>query len=139
MGVIIRNHEGDILAAKCFYSRGCLKPTDAKALAAMEATQICCELGYDWIKFVGDVKLIVEAVNSDEQDWSKKGHIIDAIHSSVRTFSHWTFSHVNGEANWVAHELATLATTPNKDELWFSDPPTCIQKLIVSKKSVLPT
>ena len=40
-----------------------------------------------------------------EQDWSRKRHIIDAIQSNARTFSHWTFTHIRREANKIAHEL----------------------------------
>lgn len=138
MGVIVRNSAGDLMAARCCSRMGYLEPTDAEALAALEATQICRNLGYDWVKFVGDAKAIVEGVNSDEQDWSKKGNIIDGIRSTVQGFTHWTFSHFHREANQVAHELARLAITQNRDELWFSNPPNCIQRLIASEKGVIP-
>ena len=36
-----------------------------KPLQPWKATKICCELGYDRIKVVGDAKSVVEAVNSN--------------------------------------------------------------------------
>jgi hypothetical protein len=47
----------------------------------------------------------VDVVNSDEQDWSRKGHITNGIRANVQTFEHWTFTHTSREANQVAHEL----------------------------------
>jgi ribonuclease HI len=91
-------------------STGFLEPIDAEALVALEATQLCYKLGYGWISFVGDAKSVVDVVTSEEQDWSRKGRITDAIRSHVRAFSHWTFTHTSKEANQVAHELARLVT-----------------------------
>jgi hypothetical protein len=69
--------------------------------------------------FMGDAKSIVDVVNSDEQDWSRKGHITNGIRANVHTFEHWTFTHTSREANQVAHELVKLATKLSKDAVWF--------------------
>ena len=72
-------------------SNGCLEFGDAEVLAAMEATQLCHEFGYARVMFVGDAKSIMDVVNLDEQDWSRKGHITNGIRANVQTFEHWTF------------------------------------------------
>lgn len=99
LGVILRDHARMLLAAKCSSRREYLEPADAEALAALEATQFYRELGYDWIKFVGDAESVVDGVTSEEPDWSRKGHITDAIQSNTRTFSRLTSTHVGKEAN----------------------------------------
>lgn len=47
MGVLLQDHTGKMLIAKCLTRRGYLSPEDAEAMAAITATQMCRTWGFD--------------------------------------------------------------------------------------------
>jgi ribonuclease HI len=65
--MILRDHTGRMIAAKCSARLGCLNPAAAEAIAALEAMVLCCRLGYDRIQFEGNAKLVVEAITTNER------------------------------------------------------------------------
>ena len=62
--MILRDHAGNMLAAKCCARVGYLEPDAAEALAALEATQFSRSLGKDWVQFVGDAKGVVDVIGA---------------------------------------------------------------------------
>jgi uncharacterized protein YjhX (UPF0386 family) len=44
-GVVIRNHSGNVVAARCFTQKGFLDPTTAEAWAALLAVKLSVETG----------------------------------------------------------------------------------------------
>lgn len=99
-----------MIATKCSIRFGCLEPATAEAVTALEVVQFCSSLGHDWVQFVGDAKTVVDTMNSNEPNWSNKGHIIDAIQTNTRHFKHRQISHVTREANQIAHVLERTAS-----------------------------
>jgi hypothetical protein len=128
---------GNLIAAKCCTRLGDLAPVAAKALAALEAFQFYHSMGRDRVMVVGDAKQVVDAVLLGEPDWSYKVHIIDTIRDSAQRFTQWKISHINQEANQLAHVLARLATRQCMENVWFSEPPTCIQDMLAFEQSVI--
>jgi hypothetical protein len=43
----VRDHSGSLLAAKALMEVGYLAPVDAEVLAALAATKLCEEMGFD--------------------------------------------------------------------------------------------
>jgi ribonuclease HI len=136
LGMILRDHTGRMIAAKCSARLGCLNPAAAEAIAALEAMVLCCRLGYDRIQFEGNAKLVVEAITTIEPDWSTKGHIIDAMEEQARSFHQWQISHISREANQIAHVLAKMGSTRGLENEWFSEPPHCIQDILAAEQCV---
>jgi hypothetical protein len=79
----------------------------------------------------------VNAVNSTEPDWSRKGHFVDDIRMEIQTFTCWTVVYIRWDANHASHMLARMATTQMIDRLWTSLPPECIAETIVSEQTTL--
>ena len=136
--MVVRDKEGEVIAAKSSIRGGFLAPANAEALAALTAIQLCGEQGHDRVIFIGDAKSVVDAVNSEEQDWSRGGNVTEAIRAQIRSHPRWSFTYSNREANRVAHVLARWAIQQNRDARWSFEAPTCVQELIVSEKPVLP-
>jgi ribonuclease HI len=109
--VILRDHTGRMIGAKCSTRIGCLDPTAAEAIATLEATRFYSSLGVDKIMLMGDAKMVVEAVLANTLDWSTKGHIIEAIRKQTQSFQHWKMTHVTRGANQIAHVLAKMGAT----------------------------
>jgi hypothetical protein len=75
-GVFLKDREGSFLAAKSSTHKGFGTLATAEAYAALEAIQLSWDLGYEHIQFLGDAKVIINAENSEELDWSSVGHLI---------------------------------------------------------------
>jgi hypothetical protein len=125
-----------MIGAKCSTRVGCLDPGAAEAVAALETVLLCRKLEIDRVVFMGDAKLVVEAVLSQEPDWSTKGHLIEAIREQIRSFHHWSMIHVPRGVNQITHILARMGSTQGVEKEWFSDPPDCISELLVNEQRV---
>jgi hypothetical protein len=68
LGVIVRDHSRLPFATKALTNVGYLAPEDAEALAALAATKLCEEMGFDQIHFVGDAKVVVDGVTTGDLD-----------------------------------------------------------------------
>jgi hypothetical protein len=68
LGVIIRDLNGTMRAARSVAKQVCLHPEVAEAMALQEAFKLCRELEIGQVEFEGDAKRIVDAVLSDEVD-----------------------------------------------------------------------
>lgn len=99
LGVIIRDHRGSLVAAKCVTRKGFVKPVAAEAWAALMALQLSRDLGLLQVYLEGDAKIVVDTVNSTEPDWSWQGHLVDDIQVELLSFPNWKLNHVRREAN----------------------------------------
>lgn len=43
------------------------------------AIELCRDLGLTHVHLEGDAKIIIDAVNREEADWSRLGHIVEYI------------------------------------------------------------
>ncbi|XP_059453477.1 uncharacterized protein LOC132184014 [Corylus avellana] len=132
LGAIIRNHQGEVLAARSLTRVGLLEPAAAEALGALMAIQLARDMGYLSIILEGDAKVVIEAVLSNEPDWSRRGHLIDDIRTALTSFTQWKMAYVQRDANKAAHRLARMATAQSMDKVWTFDFPECIRELCFS-------
>ncbi|XP_050248676.1 uncharacterized protein LOC126695926 [Quercus robur] len=109
IGVVVRNGNGEVLAAlseKIPYP-GTVELVEI--LAARRAVQFIVELGMAQSIFEGDSKIVYKALKSGDVGHSSIGQYVKDIMSipgSIRTFS---FSHIRRQGNCVAHALAKRA------------------------------
>ncbi|XP_059450979.1 uncharacterized protein LOC132181760 [Corylus avellana] len=109
-GDVSKDHTRTVIAAKCLTRIGNLDPTAAEALASLYAVRWCQELGRRAIILEGDAKQVVEAINSDVNNGSRFGHIVEDIRQTLKTFPRWRCAFANRNANAAAHGLAKGAT-----------------------------
>jgi hypothetical protein len=67
VGVIVRDNNGRVLAAKSFTKRGVLKPLIGETMASYYAAQLCNQLGLQKVILEGDAKTVVEAINGESR------------------------------------------------------------------------
>ena len=137
LGAVIRNHRGEMVAARSLTRVGLLEPAAAEALAATMAIQLARVMGLLQIYVEGDAKVIVEAVVSQAPDWSRRGHLIEDIRSALQSFPHWTMACVKRGANQAAHMVARLATAQVMDQTWSSDFPECLSEMCEAEQTAL--
>ena len=68
------------------------------------------DMGYKYILFEGNALSIVEAFSrkSEDTDWYVRG-LNDDAKSLLVSFTAWDFVHINQEANYFVHNLASWA------------------------------
>jgi ribonuclease HI len=75
-GVVVRDHNGCVWAAKCSIIHGRFDPTAAETMANIHALKFCMALDVYNICLEGDAKNVVDGLNSMEKNWSRMGHLV---------------------------------------------------------------
>jgi ribonuclease HI len=104
--------------------------------AAGVAVKTCKVLGYKWVHFEGDAKVVVDAVNREGVDRSRLGHLVADIKAKLRNFDYWKFTFVQRNGNKVAHMLARHAVQQGQNKVWVV-PPDCIRDPLLLEHSAL--
>jgi len=86
VGIIVRDYEGYVLAARSTTFFLTIDPTMAEAWAALQAVLSCKELGFFYICFEGDSLQVVKECSIDLGNMSRYGHILDGIKSGLQSF-----------------------------------------------------
>ncbi|XP_059451110.1 uncharacterized protein LOC132181902 [Corylus avellana] len=135
LGIVVRDSEGRVRAARSNTRRGLLDPTVAEAVAAYQAVLFCNELGYTHIILEGDAKNIVDVVKDNGCNRSRMGQMIDDIRTTLCYLTDWKIEYVSRRNNSAAHRLAKEATTDIIDRNWLEKTPECICDIILMEKS----
>ncbi|XP_041016197.1 uncharacterized protein LOC121258719 [Juglans microcarpa x Juglans regia] len=90
VGIMIRDAKGETLVAVCDQRKHVQDPSVAECHALWKALELCNELNIQKVMFKGDVKAIVSAVNSEEEDLSSVDFLVDDIHSMLRNIPNWS-------------------------------------------------
>lgn len=105
-GVIMRDDEGKVIAAKCISRSGLWESSAAEALVAYYGAIFCQERGVSQLILQGDAKQITDAIQANGRDASSFGQLVDDVLQCLHVFPKWQIRHVNHEANRAAHSLA---------------------------------
>jgi hypothetical protein len=123
VGVVVRDHQGQAIAA--FTKRFHLPQTPAmiEALAAREAIQLALELKLDRVSLEGDSATIIKELCCPESHFTPHGHIIEEIQDQSKSFHSCSFQHTRRQANTVAHVLAQKSFFFDSHFLWLTAMP----------------
>jgi ribonuclease HI len=131
VGVTVGDHIGQVLAARSSTKKGVLEPKIGETVASYHATQLCNFMGLQKVILEGDAKLVVDAINAKDNNWSSIRHLVEDTCSILQSNSQWKCVHLNRSANMPAYRLAKLATIDVIDKLWNSLIPNCIRNVIL--------
>jgi ribonuclease HI len=129
VGVVIRNHLGTCLAGCSELLDGVTAPELAEALEMRHAVSLATDEGFSKIQVVSDCLSLVQRINSQVQDRSYVGVVVQDIKTIATSFHEFSVSHVRRQCNESAHILARSA------ELFISSvfrnfAPDCIRKTL---------
>lgn len=79
VGIIMRDHQGMVIAARSQTVSIIAELVVAEALAALNAVEFSRNLGLSSILLKGDSLQVVTAVKDTSPNWSRYGHIISDI------------------------------------------------------------
>ena len=121
MGVVIRDHEGNMIGA--LSERIALPPSveDVEALACRRAISFAQEIGLQEVVFEGDAEIIINSLNSDKECMASFGLLIEDSQQLVASFRAFAFSYVKRKGNGVADKLAKLVRESHFPRIWLED------------------
>ncbi|XP_062157888.1 uncharacterized protein LOC133865460 [Alnus glutinosa] len=109
MGIIARDHHGDVKAAMCDVIPYIRDPSVAEAIAARRAVQFAHNMGVQSMELEGDAREIILALRSSAEVDSSVGNLVLEARRMLETFPSWRVSHVRRDGNRAAHLLAKFA------------------------------
>jgi hypothetical protein len=137
VGVIARNHSGEVLAAQCAVQRYIVDPAVAKAIGAKMGIALGRLLGLHAILLEGDTCAVVAALKRDEEEYNRFGSIITEAREALKYFPEWEVGFVRRNCNNVAHQLARLAVSQELNQIWMYSFPSCISESVTAERGLI--
>jgi ribonuclease HI len=132
VGVILRDHRGDVIASFCTHKPTAMEPASAEAMAAWYATEICKQMDARYIILEGDAKEITQALQCGSLWRGSYCMLIDEARRNLQQLCEWHVRHVFREANEVAHNLAKVAISRREETMWNGNYPDCIHVYVLA-------
>ncbi|KAF5452039.1 hypothetical protein F2P56_027079 [Juglans regia] len=123
LGVVLRNENGEVLACASSRKVPALDSSIVETVALWFAVELCMDLGFNRVTFEGDAQLVVKTVNSEEEDLSYGGHIIEDIKTILKRSNAWVVQFIGRKGNNVAHLLAKKVLSLDYDQIWIDECP----------------
>lgn len=122
VGVVIRNLEGEEMAALLVKGEDVDYNEKAEVLACQRALEFAVDTGFSELIVEGNNTTVMQAVSSTHPKLSRLGVIYEDIRCLVAGLRYVSFNCVRCSANFVAHSLARY-TSMLGDEVWLEDLP----------------
>ena len=132
-GVIIRDHNSVVCAAKSVKIYRAFEPVIGEAMAAMVEVKFSKEREIQDVILEGDSMQVVQALQDRNPSWRTYGHIIDDTRVFLGTCRSWTVHHVKRDANRAAHGLAKGGLGLATEHQWIDELPECISAIVYSE------
>jgi ribonuclease HI len=130
IGVVVRDHQGEIMAALRRRVTCSPEPVQAESVGALAAAEFSRDLGLQDLILEGDSISVVNALRSSSPNWSPYGQIIEDARGVLFSRRSWEVMHVKRDANMAAHTLAKDALLKPQEEVWIEECPPCIFSII---------
>ena len=120
--MVLRNNEGQFLAAKTKKSAGEISVVEAEAVGIMEALSWIKDMGKqnEEVIIEADSKLSVDAIAGQKVNFLEVGEIIETCKQMLSNLCRASIVFVRKNANWVAHEVARIPCLVNSHNLFTS-------------------
>jgi hypothetical protein len=123
VGVIIRNHKGEVMASLCQRIPFPHSVEAMEAYAARSAVQLSSELGLKEVDIEEDSLTIVNGLRNPEPCYSLYGHLINNTKLLAQDGLFVLYTHVKRNGNILAHSLAKRAKVSKPFEVWMESVP----------------
>ncbi|XP_059450984.1 uncharacterized protein LOC132181765 [Corylus avellana] len=133
VGIVIRNHVGEVVAAQCSTRPYIVDPMTAEAIAVWTVALFIRSLGVENVKLEGDSLRVVRGLQGDEKCWASVGHLLDDTKLTLGSCRSWQVVHVWREANSVTDKLAKTALQLIEEHQWRGSIPLCIRDIVMAE------
>ncbi|XP_024041999.1 uncharacterized protein LOC112099126 [Citrus clementina] len=132
LGVVVRNDNGDIVAAAIKPSTFNGEVSFAEAEAIEWEMQVAGSAGITSVIFESDCQVAVDLANNRKGSKTEIFWVISEIKSRIKDFQEVKFQHTPRSGNVNAHTLAKIALKGSDSVVWLGNIPTQIRCLISS-------
>lgn len=129
--MIIRDENGEVLLSACDSRRNVLSQDIVECQALWKAMQLCNDLNIQNAIFEGDAKVVIMAVNGDEENLFYIGSLIDDIRNVLSFRKSWFLQFDYKENNTVAHNPAKAALHIVEEKVWIEFVPYFIVNILL--------
>jgi ribonuclease HI len=133
LGVVIRNHQGDVLLTAWKDLQGLRDAEEAEALACREGLKLAADWCAQRAVLETDNCTIASMLTRRSGEPSSLKFIIDEAVTAGNRLPQWTVVHKGRENNRVAHELAQLAKRSRYSAVWHSAAPVRVEQIIAQE------
>ncbi|KAK9999046.1 hypothetical protein SO802_018649 [Lithocarpus litseifolius] len=135
LGVVFRDHSGQVIAALS-QRIGLSRTVElAEALAARRAVEFARELSLFDVILEGDCLRVVQALNASGGCNTLYGHVVNETKRLGADLRHCSYQHVCREGNKLAHCLARRAVSSADIDVWVEDLPEDLDVVLQSDLS----
>jgi ribonuclease HI len=120
-GVVLRNAQGQFVAAKCKQHGSIPDALTAEAYAYHDAALLIKDLGLTKVIVEMDCQELVALWNSRTSNRCAIIPVLNQIQELSRQCTHFVFAHVRRGANMAAHYTANFALISNSECVWLHD------------------
>ncbi|KAG6626244.1 hypothetical protein CIPAW_15G035300 [Carya illinoinensis] len=138
MGIIVRDSEGGLQACLPAPREQIFSVFQAERAILHRALELCVELGMNQVIFEGDVKVVIDAINSKCEDNSWLGQEIEDIQQLMELHPTWRLSFVYRSTNNTAHTAVKVAIKEFEETVWLEDGPEVVITSILNDVSCIP-
>ena len=133
-GCVIRDDQGEFIAARNGVLNGPMNPALAKALSCKEALSWLKNLSYNKVIVELDAQQLVHALQGFQEDLSYFGSIVEDCKILSKDLGDCTFVFVKQSANQMAHSLAKATDSMLDQGVWFFNLPFFISHVLALDK-----
>ncbi|KAL0007322.1 hypothetical protein SO802_008824 [Lithocarpus litseifolius] len=132
VGAIIRNEQGQVMAAMTTSRPKMSSSEEAKLLACRRSMEFAVDVGFTKLIIEGDNVNVMQAISSSRINCSLLGYVVDEIRHLVHCLEWARISFTRRGGNKVAHALAQqVRNSLDNDVYWMEDsPPPAAETLI---------
>ena len=132
IGVIIRDHLGELIATLADPVDFVLEPKHVEAVAVAKGIEFAVELALPRFSMETDCLEVVKWTHSEDEDLSATGHLIETIRKSIKNLSCIGLDHCRRDSNAPAHSLAKFTCNLTECKIWIEEGPDCIFPAILT-------
>jgi ribonuclease HI len=136
IGVIIRNHNGEVMASLCHRIHYPHSVEAMEAYAARSAIQMAIDLGVQAIDIEGDSQTVVDALLNHAPCFTLYGNLINDTNIATQSCHFVQFLHVKRDGNSIAHSIAKRAKFSQPFEVWMESVPPDLVTIICTNFSI---
>jgi ribonuclease HI len=137
VGVVIRDYQGQFIAARCCFLSHVASATLAEAIAMKEGLSLALNRGCNSIIAESDSMETIEACTGEQLWWSESSAIYADCVDMASTFESISFNHIPREANKVADDLAKFSFLNSLSCNWVDEPPSFILNNLIGDVTIV--
>ncbi|XP_065628492.1 uncharacterized protein LOC136067104 [Quercus suber] len=137
LGVIIRNHEGAVMASMVQQVLLPITMAQVEALAARKTAKFALEVGITKVILEGDAETIVKELLEPNPSLALHGHLIQDVKNLQNSFNFLSFTHVRRDGNNVAHALTRWAIKEPNLTVWMKNIPPDIRQFVMADSAMI--